>query len=40
MKITHYGKTLAGLVSAKDLAKLEDCEGSGKATPKRSRSRG
>jgi len=40
VKITHYGKTLAGLVSAKDLAKLEDCEGSGKATPKRSRSRG
>jgi prevent-host-death family protein len=26
VKITHYGKTLAGLVSAKDLAKLEDCE--------------
>lgn len=27
VKITHYGKTLAGLISAKDLAKLEDCEG-------------
>jgi prevent-host-death family protein len=26
VKITHYGKTLVGLVSAKDLAKLEDCE--------------
>jgi len=26
VKITHYGKTLAGLVSAQDLAKLEDCE--------------
>jgi prevent-host-death family protein len=26
VKITHYGKTLAGLISAKDLALLEDCE--------------
>ena len=26
VKITHYGKTLVGLVSAKDLATLEDCE--------------
>jgi antitoxin (DNA-binding transcriptional repressor) of toxin-antitoxin stability system len=26
VKITHYGKTLAGLVPAKDLALLEDCE--------------
>jgi prevent-host-death family protein len=26
VKITHYGKTLVGLVSAKDLAALEDCE--------------
>ena len=26
MKITHYGKTLVGLIPAKDLAKLEDCE--------------
>ena len=39
MKITHYGKTLAGLISAKDLAKLEDCEANGKATAKRSRTR-
>jgi hypothetical protein len=27
MKITHYGKTLVGVVSAKDLELLEDCEG-------------
>jgi prevent-host-death family protein len=27
VKITHYGKTLAGLIPAKDLALLEDCEG-------------
>jgi prevent-host-death family protein len=40
VKITHYGKTLAGLISAKDLAKLEDCEARSKASPKRSRSRG
>ena len=26
VKITHYGKTLAGLISAKDLAVLENCE--------------
>jgi prevent-host-death family protein len=26
VKITHYGKTLVGLVSAKDLEKLQDCE--------------
>jgi prevent-host-death family protein len=26
VKITHYGKTLAGLVSAQDLRTLEDCE--------------
>jgi prevent-host-death family protein len=26
VKITHYGKTLAGVVSTKDLALLEDCE--------------
>jgi prevent-host-death family protein len=26
VKITHYGKTLAGLVSARDLELLEDCE--------------
>jgi prevent-host-death family protein len=26
MKITHYGKTLAGLVPAKDLRLLEECE--------------
>jgi prevent-host-death family protein len=26
VKITHYGKTLAALIPAKDLEKLEDCE--------------
>ena len=26
VKITHYGKTLAVLVSKQDLAKLDDCE--------------
>jgi prevent-host-death family protein len=26
VKITHYGKTLAGLVPAKDLRLLEECE--------------
>jgi prevent-host-death family protein len=26
VKITHYGKTLAGLVSAEDLKTLEECE--------------
>jgi prevent-host-death family protein len=26
VKITHYGKTLAGLVPARDLHTLEDCE--------------
>jgi prevent-host-death family protein len=40
VKITHYGKTLVGLVSAKDLALLEDCEagnarGQGKKAPRR-----
>lgn len=36
IKITHYGKTLAGVISAKDLKKLEECEGaSTKARPKR-----
>jgi len=39
VKITHYGKTLAGLVSAEDLAKLEDCESSLKATARRGRRR-
>jgi prevent-host-death family protein len=38
VKITHYGKTLAGLVSAKDLALLEDCE-SAKQPAKRARRR-
>lgn len=38
VKITHYGKTLAGLVSAKDLAKLEDCEAA-QAPAKRARRR-
>lgn len=27
VKITHYGKTLAVLVSPSDLRKLHDCEG-------------
>jgi len=41
VKITHYGKTLAALVSPQDLAKLEDCESSkrqpeaGRRQPKR-----
>lgn len=26
VKITHYGKTLVGIVSAEDLKLLEDCE--------------
>jgi prevent-host-death family protein len=26
VKITHYGKTVAGLVSAADLRLLEECE--------------
>jgi prevent-host-death family protein len=26
VKITHYGKTLVGLVSAKDLELLQNCE--------------
>jgi hypothetical protein len=26
VKITHYGKTLVGIVSARDLKLLEDCE--------------
>jgi prevent-host-death family protein len=26
VKITHYGKTLVGVVSAKDLRLLRDCE--------------
>ena len=29
VKITHYGKTLAVLVSKKDLEKLDDCERNG-----------
>jgi prevent-host-death family protein len=37
VKITHYGKTLVALVSAKDLAKLEDCESASRA--KRARRR-
>ena len=40
VKITHYGKTLAVLVSKKDLERLNDCEsdagshqGSGRSRP-------
>lgn len=36
VKITHYGKTLAALVSPQDLAKLEDCE-SAKVQPEAGR---
>jgi prevent-host-death family protein len=39
VKITHYGKTLAALVPAKDLALLEDCEAQKNGTPKRARRR-
>jgi len=39
VKITHYGKTLAGLVSAKDLAKLEDCEAAQRPTKRAARRR-
>jgi prevent-host-death family protein len=36
IKITHYGKTMAGVISPKDLKTLEDCEGrSGKSRRKR-----
>ena len=35
VKITHYGKTLVGVVSAKDLEKLEECERRQSARPKR-----
>jgi prevent-host-death family protein len=34
VKITHYGKTLAVLVSKQDLQKLDDCE-NGHAQPAR-----
>ena len=37
LKITHYGKTLVGIVSAKDLALLQDCEDRLQAEPGRPR---
>jgi prevent-host-death family protein len=35
VKITHYGKTLAGLVPAKDLRLLEECEKERRHLPRR-----
>jgi prevent-host-death family protein len=40
VKITHYGKTLAGVVPAKDLRLLQECEENhGKAPARRRKSR-
>jgi prevent-host-death family protein len=36
IKITHYGKTLAVLIPAADLKRLQDCEGSKAKARKRS----
>jgi prevent-host-death family protein len=35
LKITHYGKTLVGVIPAKDLELLEDCEGRRRAAADR-----
>jgi prevent-host-death family protein len=37
VKITHYGKTLVGLVSARDLDRLRECEEREKASPPRAK---
>jgi prevent-host-death family protein len=37
VKITHYGKTLAVLVSKQDLQKLDDCEANGRRDSARKR---